>query len=371
MKHQAQLDFFRAVLAKSNLRTALLGSEPLPEGADRDLFQLPSPWARARTVYKLLDPRHCCYIFLLLPGEQQALLAGPWLNAEPTRGNSRYYADVPVIRDTGALFQMVQVLGEVLWEGQQFSMVDATLPDPVTTMPEDPDSPEETLRLLKQLENRYAFENQFMATVAQGMEHRAEMMLRGFARHAVEQRSPDPVRDLKNYCIVCNTLLRKAAEQGGVHPLELDRTSSLLARRIEEQTAVEPLMELIRESARRYCRLVREQPGTRHSPTVRRAVACIRSDLAGDLSLHSLAAALSVNASYLSALFKRETGHTVTDYVNQARMELAARLLRNTGLQIQAVAQHCGISDVNYFSKLFKKAHGVTPKQFRDYYSAQ
>jgi YesN/AraC family two-component response regulator len=167
--------------------------------------------------------------------------------------------------------------------------------------------------------------------------------------------------------VVCNTLLRKAAEQGGVHPLELDRTSSLLARRIEEQTAVEPLLELMQESARRYCRLVRGRSLDSSSPTVRRAIACIQSDLAGDLSLHSLAATLSVNASYLSALFRRETGRTVTDYVTGARMELAARLLRSTNLQIQTVAQHCGMSDVNYFSKLFKKTHGITPKQFRDY----
>jgi hypothetical protein len=185
VKYRAQLDFFRAVLAKSNLRTTLLGSEPLPPGVDRELFRLPSPWARENTVYKLLDARRCCYLFLLLPGTGQALLVGPWLTREPGPEHSRYYADMPVIRDTAFIFHMVQVLGEVLWGDRGFSMVDVTRPDPVTTVPEDPDSPEEALRLLKLMETRYSYENQLMTTVAQGMEHRAEMMLRGFARHAV------------------------------------------------------------------------------------------------------------------------------------------------------------------------------------------
>ena len=45
---------------------------------------------------------------------------------------------------------------------------------------------------------------------------------------------------------------------------------------------------------------------------------------------------------------------------------LGAQLLASSRLQIQTVAQHCGISDANYFSKLFKKRFEMTPKQFRD-----
>ena len=57
---------------------------------------------------------------------------------------------------------------------------------------------------------------------------------------------------------------------------------------------------------------------------------------------------------------------SVTEFVNEKRMELASRLLRTTQLQIQTIAQHCGMSDVNYFSKIFKKHYGVTPRQYRE-----
>jgi len=78
-----------------------------------------------------------------------------------------------------------------------------------------------------------------------------------------------------------------------------------------------------------------------------------------------LAQLQGINASYLSSLFRRETGQTVTDYVNRKRIRLAMRLLGTTKLQVQTVALRCGISDVNYFSKLFRKYTQRTPKEYR------
>ncbi len=57
---------------------------------------------------------------------------------------------------------------------------------------------------------------------------------------------------------------------------------------------------------------------------------------------------------------------TYTDFINKKRVENAKKLLASTSLQIQTVAQHCGILDVNYFTKLFKKYTGMTPGKFRE-----
>ena len=64
--------------------------------------------------------------------------------------------------------------------------------------------------------------------------------------------------------------------------------------------------------------------------------------------------------------FKKETGKTLTEYVNGKRIEQAVFLLNSTRLQVQTIAQHCGISDVNYFTRLFKATLGKTPKEYRD-----
>ena len=71
------------------------------------------------------------------------------------------------------------------------------------------------------------------------------------------------------------------------------------------------------------------------------------------------------NASYLSNLFKRETGITLTNFINQQKIRLAAQYLKESQLSIAQVSERVGIQDVNYFTRVFKKHMGVTPSDFR------
>ena len=72
-----------------------------------------------------------------------------------------------------------------------------------------------------------------------------------------------------------------------------------------------------------------------------------------------------VSLGYLSTVFHRETGKTLSAHVRERRMEYASYLLRTTRLQVQTVALHCGMADMQYFSKLFKKHFGRTPTEYR------
>ena len=190
-------------------------------------------------------------------------------------------------------------------------------------------------------------------------------MLGNMSYFAIEQRMADPVRNIKNYCIIMNTLLRKAAEQGGVHPLYIDSVSSDFARRIELIGSTTAAGKIMDEMLTSYCRLVKKHALAQYSVPVRKTLACIDADLTGDLSLSALAEMQNISPGYLSTLFKKEVGQTLTDYVNSRRVEQAAAMLRSGTLQVQTVAQYCGIPDVNYFSKLFKRYIGVSPKEFR------
>ena len=82
--------------------------------------------------------------------------------------------------------------------------------------------------------------------------------------------------------------------------------------------------------------------------------------------MSTLAESQNVSSGYLSTVFKKETGKTVTGYIRDKRIKHAMHLLSTTHLQIQTIALHCGIMDVQYFSKLFKKQTGKTPKEYRE-----
>ena len=91
----------------------------------------------------------------------------------------------------------------------------------------------------------------------------------------------------------------------------------------------------------------------------------INLNLSSDLSLKSLSQMFSVNASYLSSLFRREMTMTLTDYVNGRRIDTALKLLNTTDIQIQDIAYYVGIEDVNYFTRIFKKKIGVSPTEYK------
>lgn len=205
-----------------------------------------------------------------------------------------------------------------------------------------------------------------MQAVSQGMAHKAEQMIQNASAILLEMRTADTLRNSKNYCIIMNTLLRKSAEYGGVHPYYIDGVSSDFAKRIERVQSPEEFPALQREMVNTYCALVKQHSTKQYSPIVQKVLTAVDSDLTADLSLNRLSKLLSVNASYLSSLFKKETGKTLTEFITQKRMQQAAFLLRTTKLQVQTVAQHCGIYDVNYFTKMFKKFSGQTPKEFRE-----
>ena len=183
---------------------------------------------------------------------------------------------------------------------------------------------------------------------------------------SAEQRLADPVRNAKNYAIILNTLLRKATEEGGVHPIHIDKISSTFAKKIELQTSEKGISQLFKEMVRKYALTVKNHPLKGYSKMVRRVMIQVDTDLASDLSLSAQASLLNVNPNYLSTVFKKETGHTLTEYVTGKRIEHAVFLLNSTNMQIQTIAQYCGIPDICYFTKTFKKYIGKSPTEYRN-----
>lgn len=225
--------------------------------------------------------------------------------------------------------------------------------------------PENAVLNMRALEDRYERENQLLQAISRGQAHRAETLFAGFDPMALQERSASPLRNIKNYAVICNTLFRKSAEIGGVHPLYIDQYSSRFAIQIEQSASVEGVSRLLFRMIHSYCLLVNNHSMKHYSLPVRKVLIRIDSDLTADLGLKAQAEYLEINPSYLSTLFKKETGVSLTEYVNRRRIEHGILLLNTTNLQIQAIAAHCGIPDVNYFTKLFKKATGLTPMAYR------
>ena len=91
----------------------------------------------------------------------------------------------------------------------------------------------------------------------------------------------------------------------------------------------------------------------------------VKNNLSRKITLSDLSWKLHCSTVTLTEHFKNEFGITIMEYVMKKRMEKARRLLLNSELSIREVAEECGFSDNEYFSRCFKDVHGVSPNVWR------
>lgn len=84
-----------------------------------------------------------------------------------------------------------------------------------------------------------------------------------------------------------------------------------------------------------------------------------------NISLQELSDKFFINKFYLTRSFKDTYGTTINNYILQKKITKAKELLRFSDMNIETIANNCGIEDQNYFSRLFKKIEGITPKEYK------
>lgn len=383
------LTFFHRDMENTFITPALEWCQLLhPEMENHRVFELLTPLCQPGIIYQTQDELGCnLLLFQIQEGNVPVIICvGPYLLRSVTQGFlwenaikfpdpdnifpslEKYYREIPYLRNENQLLVVLYTLCECLYDRQ--GIILQKLPKHLPILPLSAlnlehsglnDSPVS----ITALEKRYADEEKLIRAVSAGQTDKATILYNRFTTRQMEQRSSSPLRGMKNYFIVFNTLLRKAAEYGRVHPLYIDRLSSQMAKQIEATSSPDALATLGLQMVRSYCHLVRDFSTASHSHLINKLLILVDADLALDLSLSALAQQLNVNSSYLSALFKKEMGSTLTEYVSKRRVSYAMFLLETTNLQIQTIAQQCGIPDENYFTRIFKKYVGVTPKEHR------
>lgn len=95
----------------------------------------------------------------------------------------------------------------------------------------------------------------------------------------------------------------------------------------------------------------------------------IEENFMQEINLGQLAQLVDMNSSYLSSIFKKETGMTYSEYLVCCRIEKACKMLVETNMSINDVALQSGYQDSRYFSKQFAKQIGLKPSEYRKLYS--
>lgn len=175
-----------------------------------------------------------------------------------------------------------------------------------------------------------------------------------------------PVRLLKNQLININTFLRISAENGKVPPFFVHHISEKFAIQIERIESIEALKKLSHIMFEEYCELVKTRSVKGYSLLIQKAASFLSVHFNEPFSLERIAKHCHIHPSHLSRQFKKETGMTLTTFMNKRRIEEAKVLLQNDITSIDLIAGYVGFNDAVYFSSLFKKFEGMKPSEFRN-----
>lgn len=123
----------------------------------------------------------------------------------------------------------------------------------------------------------------------------------------------------------------------------------------DKQRAVEEYIE---------AQLRRKNENSYH-PGVQQSLEYMEENFSQPLTLKEIAGQVAMNETYLSNLFKKETGVGVVDYLNRIRIREAKKLLLSTNDKNYEIGEKVGIPNASYFSTIFKKETGMTIQEFR------
>ena len=113
-----------------------------------------------------------------------------------------------------------------------------------------------------------------------------------------------------------------------------------------------------------------QRPDSKSGAVISQCIAQINAQYAdSQFSLQMLAEQMRLNTSYLSTLFKKETGIGFVRYLNTLRVERAKQLLKNMSYRTNEVALLVGVENSRYFAKIFKEMTGLSPSEYRVRYA--
>lgn len=168
-------------------------------------------------------------------------------------------------------------------------------------------------------------------------------------------------RAIELVVVLSRATIDAGADVGAVFVLN---ASSL--RGIVTLTGLEELSVRLSAVMHRFISCAFDVPAVRGSDTVHRIMRYVRTHLSEKITLEDLAREIFLSRTYISGVFKAQTGLSLSSYIMSARVSKAKRLLRESRMSLSDVAAGCGFEDQSYFTRIFTRETGTSPKKYRD-----
>ncbi|MCM3689790.1 helix-turn-helix transcriptional regulator [Neobacillus niacini] len=174
------------------------------------------------------------------------------------------------------------------------------------------------------------------------------------------------IRSLKNHIISLISLVSRAAIEGGLNEDLAYSLHDSFIQNLEEMQRLDEVKGVAREVLTTFTKNVKQIKDENYSKTVIICKDYIYKNIYQKINHDDIAQKVDLSPKYLSILFKRETGISVSDYIQQTRIDEAKKSLIYSKTSISEIASSLQFNDQSYFTRVFKKVCGITPMQFRE-----
>ncbi|MEH2941548.1 helix-turn-helix transcriptional regulator [Lachnospiraceae bacterium KK002] len=179
--------------------------------------------------------------------------------------------------------------------------------------------------------------------------------------------SRNQVTNLKYHFVITTAMITRLCRQKGMELEQAFRMSDFYIQKLDDIHTVQGVHnlhdEMVLDYAEKMRILRRSDTNSRHISACKEY---IYSHIKERITIEDLADELGVSSSYLSRLFKKETGDSVSAYIRKQKIEKARNLLRYSDYSVIEIANRLSFSSQSHFIQQFREIVGMTPKKYRD-----
>ncbi|MFY4674994.1 helix-turn-helix domain-containing protein [Bacillus anthracis] len=213
-------------------------------------------------------------------------------------------------------------------------------------------------------------EKQFFTAIKEGNKEKVlEHIYASSQDKTITLSKVSKLRDKKNHGIVMMTLAAQYAIEGNLPSEIAFSLSTLYIQILDQLDNIESVDRLIEEALCKFADRVKEYNTHKYSKTIVTCLDYISKNIYNKINLSIVAKSTKLNASYLSSLFKKEVGISLSEHIQKERVEEAKKLLTLTTYTLVDICTWLNFNDQSYFTKVFKKFTNMTPRQYREKYT--
>lgn len=215
----------------------------------------------------------------------------------------------------------------------------------------------------------YSQELRYLSAIKNGDPELVCQTLFTYSEEGTGRMSLNPMRQQMYAFIASITMVTRFAIEGGLAEEEAYYLSDIYIQKADLCSVPEDIWKIHHAMALDFANKVRSaKEKKKNSAPIQLATKYIFSHLHYQITLSELAEYVGFSENYLCALFKQETGETITEFIHKKRIAEAESLLRYSEYSISDISQYLGFCSQSHFTHIFVKYAGMTPMRFRKLY---